>query len=66
MDSLSLPNDICEKIILDSIILKKNSLGWLNVHEEILLFKKSVTINDLYSTDENGFYLDDMCEIMYW
>ena len=61
----NIPENIKNKIIFDSIILLKISCGWKNVHEEIINYKK-YSIIDIFSMDENGNYLDDICEISYW
>ena len=84
-----LPLDIQELIILDATILKKNYIGWKNIHLQIknsktflkrtnyifdynFKFEKAIRIprvclSDIFSMDEKGNYLDDLCdEIAYW
>tara|TARA_Y100000389_G_scaffold144831_1_gene143259 strand:- start:23882 stop:24085 length:204 start_codon:yes stop_codon:yes gene_type:complete len=60
-----IPENIKDKIIFDSIILLKISYGWKNVHKQIINYKKK-SIIDIFSMDEHGNYLDDICEISYW
>jgi hypothetical protein len=85
----SIPENLQEFIILNSIILKKNNNGWEKVHSQLKNSKTylkqtdyiydgtikyetairmpSICLYDVFSMDEHGNYLDDMCdEIMYW
>ena len=55
-------------IELDAIILLKITMGWNDVHHEIKIrpLIRNV-VQDIFSMDENGNYLDDECgEISYW
>ena len=55
-------------IELDAIILLKITMGWNHVHHEIKIrpLIRNV-VQDIFSMDENGNYLDDECgEISYW
>lgn len=84
-----LPDHIQERIILHAIILKKNNIGWKNIHLELQKSKTflkrtnyvfeygvkfeharrmpRICLNDIFSMDERGNYLDDACiEISYW
>ena len=83
------PLNIQKMIILHAIILKKDDIGWKNIHFQMknskTFLKKTsyifhykikfenairmpqVSLNDIFSIDEYGNYLDDMCdEIAYW
>ena len=64
----NIPNNIKDKIIFDSIILFRNENGWNNIHKDLLkkYMYKTVSLVDLFSMDESGNYLDDICEISYW
>lgn len=77
-----LPENVKEIIILNSIILKKNNIGWKNIHFQLKKSKTflkrtnyifdygfkyerairipQVSLNDIFSMDENGNYLDDI------
>lgn len=62
---MSIPQNIQERIIIDCIILEKNRQGWKSVHDSIINFKKhknTYSVNDVYSMDEYGNYLDDLCD----
>lgn len=62
---MNIPQNIQNKIIIDCIILEKNRQGWKSVHDSIINFKwnkNTYSINDVYSMDENGNYLDDLCD----
>ena len=63
-----LPNNIKDKIELDAITLLKKSVGWQRIHYEIKFQKnKRNQVQDIFSMDEYGKYLDDECgEITYW
>jgi len=84
-----IPQHIQEVIILNSIILKKNDIGWENIHYQLknskTFLKRTdyvfeygfefemakriprICLNDIFSMDENGGYLDDLSdEISYW
>lgn len=71
-----LPNNIKNTIDLDAIILLKMSLGWREVHDQIKTYcqierylSESIQnrVQDIFSMDEDGNYLDDICgEISYW
>lgn len=84
-----IPHNIQEIIILYSIILKKNNIGWKNIHYQLknskTFLKRTnyifdygfkfematrvprICLNDIFSMDEKGNYLDDSCyEITYW
>tara|TARA_Y100000992_G_C21157521_1_gene439345 strand:- start:195 stop:464 length:270 start_codon:yes stop_codon:yes gene_type:complete len=73
---LSLPNNIKNKIELDAIILLKMSIGWKEVHDQIKTYCQierylsesiQTRIQDIFSMDEDGNYLDDICgKISYW
>ncbi len=85
----SIPENIQEIIILDAMLLKKNDIGWKNIHFQLknskTFLKRTnyifdydfefemakrmprICLNDIFSMDENGDYLDDVCdEISYW
>lgn len=62
---MNIPQNIQDRIIVDCIILEKYRIGWKNIHNSIKNFKwnkKIYSINDIYSMDENGNYLDDLCD----
>jgi hypothetical protein len=64
----NIPNNILNMIELDAIILLKITMGWNHVHHEIKIrpLIRNV-VQDIFSMDENGNYLDDECgEISYW
>tara|TARA_Y100000389_G_C17341598_1_gene453632 strand:+ start:403 stop:666 length:264 start_codon:yes stop_codon:yes gene_type:complete len=84
-----LPEHIQNLIILDTMLLKKNEIGWKNIHLELknsktflkrtnYVFEYCVKfehakrmprgcLNDIFSMEEDGTYIDDMCiEISYW
>ena len=65
---MSIPQNIQERIIIDCIILKKNRLGWKNIHNSIINLKKHknvYSVNDVYSMDKHENYLDDLCDYYY-
>lgn len=65
---MSIPQNIQERIIIDCIILEKNRQGWKSVHDSIINFKKhknTYSVNDVYSMDEYGNYLDDLCDYYF-
>lgn len=63
-----LPDIIKFKIELDAIMLLKKSVGWHKIHYEIKTksFRRNI-VQDIFSIDEDGKYIDDDCgEITYW
>lgn len=62
------PNNIKSKIELDAITLLKKSVGWQRIHYEIMFPKnRRNKVQDIFSMDEYGKYLDDECgKITYW